>query len=399
MRNLKIRNVGPLKEVDIELKRINVIIGPQSSGKSCVLKIACHCAWVEKRIQIEQTSRRFKKDGAFLKQLMLFHKMEGYFRDDSYIEYETDTMLFHYNGKTKNFIFHWKNNRWSYKRKKVSYIPAERNIVAILPEHTNVDFGSNNVTNFLWDWKTIRSVIKDFSVLNLGVEYHYNSANKKDEVKVGGNMTLNIADTSSGLQSVIPICGLLEYFFDKQYVGEEKSIVELDAEKIHILRRLYFKYGRELSEIGEDKHYHIKSEYRESIITHRIGGYSLAFKNREDAKECEELYNNYTNVDHSDIYLEEPELNLFPPTQKVLTHWLLDKANANHPNNIFIATHSPYILSSILERQDVDFGLFLSLNHGGAELSIIKTATKEDIQDIYDYDIDAFINNEFFEAE
>ncbi len=40
MKHLLIHNLGPLKEADIELKRINVIIGSQSSGKSCVLKTA-----------------------------------------------------------------------------------------------------------------------------------------------------------------------------------------------------------------------------------------------------------------------------------------------------------------------------------------------------------------------
>ena len=41
MKHLVIRNLGPLKEAEVELKRINVIIGSQSSGKSCVLKTAC----------------------------------------------------------------------------------------------------------------------------------------------------------------------------------------------------------------------------------------------------------------------------------------------------------------------------------------------------------------------
>ena len=41
------------------LKRINVVIGPQSAGKSCILKIACFCAWAEKRIQLEQGKNDF----------------------------------------------------------------------------------------------------------------------------------------------------------------------------------------------------------------------------------------------------------------------------------------------------------------------------------------------------
>lgn len=48
MRKLTICNIGPLKEVELNLKRVNVVIGPQSVGKSCILKIACFCAWLEK---------------------------------------------------------------------------------------------------------------------------------------------------------------------------------------------------------------------------------------------------------------------------------------------------------------------------------------------------------------
>lgn len=46
MRHLIIDSLGPLRHVDIFLERLNVIIGPQSSGKSCVLKIASYCTWV-----------------------------------------------------------------------------------------------------------------------------------------------------------------------------------------------------------------------------------------------------------------------------------------------------------------------------------------------------------------
>ena len=51
-KKLIIDNIGPIKHVELDLKRVNVIIGPQSAGKSCILKIACFCAWAEKRMPI-----------------------------------------------------------------------------------------------------------------------------------------------------------------------------------------------------------------------------------------------------------------------------------------------------------------------------------------------------------
>ena len=42
MPHLRIKNIGPIKYADIELNKVNVIMGPQSSGKSTINKIACY---------------------------------------------------------------------------------------------------------------------------------------------------------------------------------------------------------------------------------------------------------------------------------------------------------------------------------------------------------------------
>lgn len=58
MKEIIIRDLGSIAEADIFLKDINVIIGEQSIGKSCVLKVSCFCTWVKKRIAIAQNARR-----------------------------------------------------------------------------------------------------------------------------------------------------------------------------------------------------------------------------------------------------------------------------------------------------------------------------------------------------
>ena len=50
MKHLIIQHFGPIENVDIKLKRFNVILGPQSSGKSTLLKVACFCDWMERQI-------------------------------------------------------------------------------------------------------------------------------------------------------------------------------------------------------------------------------------------------------------------------------------------------------------------------------------------------------------
>jgi len=348
MKHLVIRNLGPLKEANVELKRINVIIGSQSSGKSCVLKTACYCTWVEKRIELTQTADFFATEGNFLKELERFHKLKGYIKDDTFISYESDFMAFSYDNATKTFKFDWKEGRWNYRRSKVTYIPAERNLVAAIPNWFQVKFADDNIRDFMADWETARqATTNDLSVLNLGVSYHYDANTKSDKVQVSDGVTLDFTNTSSGLQSVIPL-----------YVH--------------------------LSHITSIKHNRI-----ESFANLQENSTLLAKLDEEDKKD---IYANYVHTHHCDIFLEEPEANLFPPTQSNLVEWLLDMTKGEQPSNLFIATHSPYILNAFLEKTDIDMSLFYTRTD--SKLISVKSATEEDIQDIYDYGVDAFFNIE-----
>ncbi len=100
-----------------------------------------------------------------------------------------------------------------------------------------------------------------------------------------------------------------------------------------------------------------------------------------------DTYNNYAHTYHCDIFLEEPEANLFPPTQSNLVEWLLTMTTGEQPNNLFIATHSPYILNAFMEKKNI--AMTLLYTRMSEEQMIVKTATEQDIQDIYDYGVDA----------
>ena len=54
--------------------------------------------------------------------------------------------------------------------------------------------------------------------------------------------------------------------------------------------------------------------------------------------EREFIYNNLTKAEHCDVFLEEPEANLFPPTQTVLVEWLLDLTKEQKPCHLFLTS-------------------------------------------------------------
>ena len=387
MKHLVIRNLGPLKEADIELKRINVIIGPQSSGKSCVLKTACYCTWVEKRIELTQTADFFAKDNNFLNELERFHKLKGYIKDDTFISYESDYMMFSYDNATKTFLFNWKNDRWNYRRSKVTYIPAERNLVAAIPNWFEVKFADDNIRDFMADWETARqSTTHNLPVLNLGVLYHYDANTKSDKVQTADGVTLDFTNTSSGLQSLIPMFVHLNYLSVVQVGKSDNSSVTGNKEKIDLTKLVYDYFSPLFGEkVIED------IEGKRSSVVLEINGEAYSMQ-RSDIKKMDDIISQYIVTDHCDIFLEEPEANLFPPTQSSVVEWLLAMTTGEQSNNLFVATHSPYILNSFLEKKNIPMTLLYTRMSEGQ--MVIRTATEEDIQGIYDFGVDAFFNIE-----
>lgn len=388
MKHLVIRNLGPLKEANLDLKRINVIIGSQSSGKSCVLKTACYCTWVEKRIELTQTADFFAKDNNFLKELERFHKLNGYIKDDTFISYESDFMTFSYDNLTKDFQFEWKERRWNYKRSKVTYIPAERNLVAAIPNWFQVKFADDNIRDFMADWETARQATQnELSVLNLGVSYHYDANTKSDKVQVADGVVLDLTNTSSGLQSVIPLYVHLNYLsmLQDRKVSDTSITDRQEMNNLFEVISSHFSpiFGKLVSESDTNQN------HPPIIFKINEKKFSLQASNLEQMKE---ILMQYLVTDHCDIFLEEPEANLFPPTQSNLVEWLLSKTIGDHPSNLFIATHSPYILNAFVEKEDIDMALLYTKSVDG--MTEVKTATNQDLQDIYDYGVDAFFNIE-----
>ncbi len=64
--------------------------------------------------------------------LVSHYHAKGYVRENTYIEYESACMKFSYDHTSRQFSHWWKSGRWNYRRPKVSYVPAERNMIAVI---------------------------------------------------------------------------------------------------------------------------------------------------------------------------------------------------------------------------------------------------------------------------
>lgn len=385
MRHLQIKNFGPIKSADLELGQVNIITGLQSSGKSCVLKTACYCAWVEKRLELSQKVNGFGKGSAFIDLMAEYYKMSGYVQEDTYIEYETNHVKFSYDHSKKQFQMNWKSGHWNFRRPKVSYVPADRNLVAAIPGWSSLSLDGNMI-EFMSDWDKARRFLKhEDNFLDLGMTYSYDNNSNSDTVRLENGQPLRLSDSSSGIQSLLPMYVHLDYLTRGQYEDVNNKIsYEQKEERKNLLSTIYENLTRKKQEDGTQRDW-ISLE-----------GIDYSFSDSKAAKRFKEIYSKYIQVDHSEIFLEEPEDNLFPPTQCQFVNWLLDATKA-HNDLLFIATHSPYVLNQLIKQAPKGLTVFFTHPADDKErIFSVRQLSKEEVQEIYDNGVDMFFNFELY---
>lgn len=311
MKHLVIRHFGPIKEADMDLRRVNIIIGPQSSGKSTILKIACFCDWMERQIELTQNPDKYCDSNFFIENLIGFHKLEGYLQQETYIRYENGAVSFDYSEKNKKCTFKWNEaKRWKYKRTKIAYIPAERNLVAAIPNWYQVNMNKDNILDFMKEWEFARKAfLKGEQILDLPVKYEYNAYNQGDRIKLENGKELDLTVASSGLQALTPLYVMLRYL-TSEYYKEAHTNVEQDM-------------------LRQNLH---------EVVAKECAGQTKG--------EQQNIIDTILTPHHTDLFVEEPEAHIFPSTQKSFVYSLVEMLNGNVQHTCFLATHSPYILTA-----------------------------------------------------
>ena len=326
MARLIIRNIGPIKNVDMELNKVNVFIGEQSSGKSTIAKIISFCSWLEKSANKDDVL--FTNGKEAYRRLQSYHHIQSYFGKDSLICYLGDNVAYAYHwpsdepmpcpawesSHVEHFseeeVFMFPSSRVI--NPKVIYIPAERNFVSVVPNLQKYAESDDNLMDFLLSWQEAKkkySSSHKLALLNLGMDfYSQDGVSNLVELAEGGSVVLEAA--SSGLQSIVPLLTLIDWLADGIY-QENKPYSFEEIEKI---KRLLDEVGRNLS-------------LEDNSLKERLAGIVSG-----------KIYT------HTQFVIEEPEQNLFPTTQRDLVYYLLKTINHGRKHRLVVTTHSPYIL-------------------------------------------------------
>lgn len=349
MSRLIVRNIGPIKEVDIDLKKVNVFIGAQSSGKSTLAKIISFCTWLDKHTD---KATKMYANGA-IRSLMSYHRLtKEYFSNKTTIFYQGDNIVYAYNWPKNealpeevkeyespvrlndNEIFFEKTVRVS--NPKVLYIPAERNFVSAVPNLRKYQEDKDNLQEFVNTWFEVKRKFpkdKALDVLNLGFQYYYQEDSYRDYVILeDGKTQIPLESSSSGLQSIIPLLVLVKWMSEGIY-DEDKPFSPAENEEI------------------------------EKIV---LSG--LSDLNKQDASIVDKLdrflgFLSGRIYTHTQFIIEEPEQNLFPETQCELMDSLSDSINHGKNHRMVLTTHSPYIvnyLNVLISRSSVSNEAYIS---------------------------------------
>ena len=309
MASLHIKNFGPISDsTQIEITPLMIITGRQSSGKSTFMKVLCFCRWIEKKIMLstEDIEDQYTHQNRFINELKSFHRLnDEYCRSDTELKYDGDTISIEYAGtnsdakiiRKKSFIEKRYNS-------KLCYIPAERNLVSAI---RNVDKAYKDTErdvlfNFIYEWDEAKAPYTSTHPLKLSSTGDFSYVNKSGAdilVRKDGSETPAFY-ASSGMQSIMPMDVLTNYVTD--CVGGKASLSMHERNEI-------------------------------SKINDRLALRRLTYQSAQ-------------------LFIEEPEQNLYPESQKLVIMnvvRLVKKAfeKGAEQSMALMTTHSPYVMSVV----------------------------------------------------
>jgi energy-coupling factor transporter ATP-binding protein EcfA2 len=370
MQRIEVRNFGPLKDIDLEIKDYMVFIGPQASGKSTLAKL-----------------------------IYFFWKVESIYRKEIIPNYGLSKIL---NADV--------NRNDSEERLKnrirelfFEFFPTHRNGIV---KFTNDEGASITIDVVLWSDKYfLEDVIFSKSFF---LEFDTIESNIKDQPNLGlflGNQKFNVNDISADQKRALSQ-GLLQNMFsslshndyEEIFIPAGRSILSLFSNSFAFVENKNLDYFNEnfvrltniIRKFIGTMEYHnrfgmlartnsnsmqsnvfkkadelsfsiLKGDFQvdnngDGIMHYYNGsGYIVPLKHTSSGQQestwlintIQYLLYNSANKEF-DVIIEEPEVHLYPAAQRDITNLITLLANQNEQQTrVIVTTHSPYVLASL----------------------------------------------------
>ena len=259
-----------------------------------------------------------------MKELKQFHRVdEMYFGDDTEIMYDGDVITISLTGTNQNAKIVRKQDAWDDRyNSKLSYIPAERNLISAVRniDSTYKSKERDSIFNFIHEWyeAKMKYDLDNKIDLSLTDDFKYFNDEGLDYVMLPNGKPITSFYASSGVQSIMPIDVMSDY-----NMGVVGKIVKFSV--TDLINRLMESLDADV----------VKQKEIDSIT-------------EEDLAPIRERM----KYQSAQLFIEEPEQNLYPDAQRLLVQNIIRRLKVaqsvgKHRSMIVLTTHSPYVLSTL----------------------------------------------------
>ncbi len=301
---LIVKNFGAIKDIDIEIKPLTIFIGEQATGKSTIAKLLAI---------FNEFDNKKDEFTVFLKK----YNLANFLEENTFIKFENNYVLYKYeSGVIKKIKKKKKENAINFSKETLEEL---KKIIRKNEAFKSFDIDLNDPETFEFISKHFINQIENIASGFSKIPVYYPA----ERIMIS-NFSDNIFNLLNNKTS-IPQCIInFGHLF-------ESARNEMENYEIPFLKntKIFKENGRSVININDNQTLSLSqtSSGMQSVIP-------LAL--------ITEHYSKYKKVF---FIIEEPELNLYPSTQKKLSEFFIEKCLKND-NHLIITTHSPYILTA-----------------------------------------------------
>lgn len=333
MEKIHIENFGGINNMEFDFKSINILIGPQGSGKSITVKLLYFFKnfinEIIKSIENEETKRDL--DQKQKETFITFFPKESWSKEDFFISYSYESTSIYIKKIDNKINFDYSDNVKAVIKKGKKIYQDEK---AKLLENRKVpNFSTKRQIN-----EKIQKCVKNELGSLSTFDQFFIPAGRSFFANIQSSIFSFLSDNRSLDPFLIEFGSFYENLkrFYNDLLSDEKNDKEYDELISEVLNSTYVR--------EKEKDYLVHKDHRKVNLTNASSG-------QQETLPLIIILKTLTRINSVGggftLYIEEPEAHLFPTAQKRIVELLARTFNStDNKFQIFVTTHSPYILSS-----------------------------------------------------
>jgi hypothetical protein len=340
---LIIKNFAGIKELELEVKRINILIGPQASGKSVCAKLLYYFknfVWeIWSTVENQQTKRNL--DLNYSKTFEEYFPVDSWGKHDFFIRYEVADIFIVVSRKQDIKSRISLNYSDFFKKEFVDLRSLVRKA-----NNSYSDMGESEPFDLYLTGRLLRERWADSLSASLGKEGAFTQL----FIPAGRSF---FATLESNIFSFLSISNALDPFlraFGSTYESIKNTRISKD--KFEERKDIQSEVNRLVEKALCGKHVREKGRDFLEISDGRLISVSHSSSGQQETLPLTIMLAALPSLTASrfgqTVYIEEPEAHLFPDAQRNVIELIATVFNYRKEQlQFFITTHSPYILTSI----------------------------------------------------